>query len=73
MTFNPGDRVQMKSGGPVMTVERVDGDTITCVWMEKSGPVKAPRHTKKVETFAYVTLVPFVRRSAITFAQFTRG
>lgn len=70
MAFNPGDRVQMKSGGPAMTVERVDGDTVTCAWMQNSGSAKTPKYTKKVDTFAAVTLTPYKRGPAITLASF---
>jgi len=39
-TFNPGDVVQVRSGGPVMTVESigsmVDNDSVNCVWFEKN-------------------------------------
>lgn len=43
MLFVPGDTVQLKSGGPVMTIERVGKDESTqedivfCVWSEKVG------------------------------------
>ena len=43
MDFAPGDLVQLKSGGPVMTVEIIDKDGMTgrdavfCVWFEKVG------------------------------------
>lgn len=35
--FKPGDIVQLKSGGPSMTVrayEPTDGDEVTCGWFE---------------------------------------
>ena len=32
--FKVGDVVQLKSGGPKMTVNRVDGDEISCEWFE---------------------------------------
>jgi uncharacterized protein YodC (DUF2158 family) len=41
--FEPGDIVQLKSGGPPMTVERIGKeektgeDTVSCTWFEKSG------------------------------------
>ncbi len=43
MQFAPGDVVQLKSGGPPMTVERVGKDpktqeeTTWCTWFEKVG------------------------------------
>lgn len=54
MSFNPGDRVQVKSGGPVMTVEHVNGDSISCVWFEKTKQYR--------DAFPAVVLVPFSRR-----------
>ena len=33
--FKPGDVVQLKSGGPAMTVsQKVAADTVRCVWLE---------------------------------------
>lgn len=31
--FGVGDTVQLKSGGDVMTVEKMEADTVSCVWM----------------------------------------
>jgi len=46
--FAVGDVVQLKSGGDVMTVEKIEGDNVFCVWS----------HDKKVErdTFVAATL-----------------
>jgi uncharacterized protein YodC (DUF2158 family) len=42
--FQPGDEVQLKSGGPVMTVERITKDSknqdevvIACIWFHYEG------------------------------------
>lgn len=33
--FEVGDMVQLKSGGPVMTIEKVDtADSVLCVWFK---------------------------------------
>lgn len=43
MEFTAGDIVQMKSGGPLMTVERIGKDSknqedvVVCTWFEKVG------------------------------------
>ncbi len=43
MEFQPGDEVQLKSGGPVMTVERIgkdprtQEDVVFCVWFHTEG------------------------------------
>ena len=38
--FKPGDEVQLKSGGPVMTIEKFintdDGEKAVCDWFDKS-------------------------------------
>lgn len=57
MSFAPGDLVQMKSGGPRMTVESIDGETAVCSWMERSGPQNSPKYTRKQDLFSAVTLV----------------
>ena len=40
-SFNVGDRVQLNSGGPIMTVEEVDDpDFISCIWFNDKGEVQ---------------------------------
>lgn len=34
LTFTVGDNVQLKSGGNPMTVDKIDGDDIWCVWSD---------------------------------------
>lgn len=48
-SFKEGDEVQLKSGGPKMTVEEVDGENITCIWFDSKN---TPQH----KTFIDATL-----------------
>ena len=34
MTFKPGDLVQLRSGGPSMTLASGDGTTCVCMWFD---------------------------------------
>lgn len=36
--FKLGDVVQLKSGGPEMTIYRIDGSDIACTWFVKQEP-----------------------------------
>jgi uncharacterized protein YodC (DUF2158 family) len=42
-TFKPGDVVQLKSGGPSMTVilESTSADSVVCQWFKEADPVTA--------------------------------
>lgn len=42
MDFKPGDVVQLKSGGPIMTVADVSGGSILCIWIEKNKTFREP-------------------------------
>lgn len=57
MEFNPGDVVQLKSGGPSMTIESVNDGIALCVWFEKS--------RQNREGFSTVLLTPYRRGPAI--------
>lgn len=35
-TFKGGDVVQLKSGGPIMTIKWVEGNEALCQWFDKS-------------------------------------
>lgn len=35
MSFKVGDRVQLNTGGPPMTVTEVNGDEVSCTWFVK--------------------------------------
>lgn len=40
MEFKPGDRVELKSGGPTMTVSSIQNDgTFWCLWFNQTGGV----------------------------------
>lgn len=39
-TFQPGDVVQLKSGGPRMTVETSDETLTSCTWFDTKGELK---------------------------------
>ena len=40
-SFEPGDIVQIKSGGPIMTVVSAKGAEVQCLWFsEQAGDVK---------------------------------
>lgn len=67
MGFNPGDQVQMKSGGPPMTVHSFDGNHYLCTWMERSGTKNSPKYNKKQDQFIEAELVK-VARGAIGFS-----
>jgi uncharacterized protein YodC (DUF2158 family) len=64
--FKPGDLVQVKSGGPVMTVEQVgktamlQEEAVWCVWFEKVGNKQVPQK----ETFHPVVLEKAERQRA---------
>lgn len=40
--FLVGDTVQLKSGGPIMTVESVDHEGVSCIWFvdETTAPLQ---------------------------------
>lgn len=62
-TFKPGDVVQLKSGGPAMTVEVVGEDgMIACSWMDRT----------KLERRSFVSAVLELRPTLPT-GSFVRG
>ena len=44
-SFVPGDVVQLKSGGPLMTVESLEGEAARCEWFAD--------HSVKIYTFSF--------------------
>jgi uncharacterized protein YodC (DUF2158 family) len=36
-----GDRVRLRSGGPLMTVHSINGDNIDCQWFTPAGELKS--------------------------------
>lgn len=58
MSIKAGDVVQMRSGGPKMTVEKVNDDgTVQCAWMNNRGSARSPKYAKCSQPFAVETLV----------------
>ena len=56
MSFEPGVVVQLKSGGPTMTVVAVDADGVQCIWYAES--------TDEVRT----AVIPAVALDVVEFA-----
>ncbi len=58
MSFEPGDVVQLKSGGPAMMVKEIgtlpyrEEEGVWCIWFEQVGP----RQEIKQDAFAPITL-----------------
>jgi uncharacterized protein YodC (DUF2158 family) len=69
--FQPGDVVQLKSGGAPMTIERVGLDSLTqeetvwCVWKETVGK----REEVHRETFSPVTLKKWQRPGPVSLSR----
>ncbi len=38
MNLRIGDIVQLKTGGPSMTIDEVIGDEVECSWLENNSP-----------------------------------
>ena len=54
--FKVGDEVQLKSGGPIMTVAQYSGEKmVTCIWFEGG------KGDKKSDSFVENTLKKFQR------------
>ena len=52
-----GDLVHLRSGGPLMTVARVQGDEVTCDWSTENGEVRSNTY-RIAELSAPITLPP---------------
>lgn len=46
MQFNVGDVVQLKSGGPLMTVSYADSNKVLCLWFNRSGEAFETKQTE---------------------------
>ena len=53
MEFKAGDLVMLKSGMPVMTVQSISVDDVSCVWIDKNKTYR--------ETFPSIVLKKFTR------------
>jgi uncharacterized protein YodC (DUF2158 family) len=54
MAATVGMRMRLNSGGPLMTVQAVDEDSVTCVWFDKATLRKAKFLTNMIEEPARV-------------------
>ena len=51
--FKAGDEVQLKSGGPKMTIETLDGDGAFCIWfsgLDKKSDLFEPATLKPIKS-----------------------
>lgn len=60
MTFDIGDVVRLKSGGPKMTILKLMDDTISCQWFDRNGKV----HTGNFQTAMLDAFIPKVREDS---------
>ena len=56
-SFKPGDEVYHKAGSVTMIVEKVDGDNITCSWMDDA--TKPRRETYPAAVLTKKDTYPF--------------
>ncbi|MBQ0803779.1 MAG: DUF2158 domain-containing protein [Sulfitobacter sp.] len=57
--YSAGDKVQLNSGGPIMTVEEIEGTDVCCIWFQG----KAPNQTVVRDRFSEIVLTPYSPRS----------
>jgi uncharacterized protein YodC (DUF2158 family) len=65
-TFQTGDTVALKSGGPAMTIEDIGGAFINCVWIDDAGE----HHDQLIDP---ACLTPVIRKSVIIDGGFYRA
>jgi uncharacterized protein YodC (DUF2158 family) len=49
-SFTVGMKVRLNSGGPLMTVQEIDGNSIVCVWFDKTTLRQAKFLADMIET-----------------------
>lgn len=54
--FKAGDRVELKSGGPAMTVSSVASNKVTCVWWDQPKQAYTERIFESAVLQAWVAL-----------------
>jgi uncharacterized protein YodC (DUF2158 family) len=52
-----GDRVHLRSGGPLMTVDKIEGDQVICHWSTEYGDVRSGSF-HNAELAAPITIPP---------------
>lgn len=49
--FKVGDVVQLKSGGPVMTITYIDGGKAVCEWFDNNTPASSTYPVEAIEKY----------------------
>jgi uncharacterized protein YodC (DUF2158 family) len=55
-----GDVVQLKSGGPIMTIRKIDGEWVTCDWFDDDGKANQKQFTHPQLKAAEASSGPYI-------------
>lgn len=57
--FEVGKIVKLNSGGPLMTIEKICDDVITCIWFDKNYIIQSNDFTKPLLYIDYSCIEPY--------------